>query len=346
MLSQPITVVTGVPGAGKTLYALYQALELQKSGRPVYALGVEGLKDDFCVVLPDDWSIEKWVELPSDSVLLIDECHKWLPVRSPGRPPDWIQKLTEIRHFGITLVLITQDVRNIDSFVRRLIGEHVHLSRKAGFPGAMVRTFQGVQEDVNFGHDSSSLTPWKYPKDLYKVYKSATQHLIKPKIPIKIWIAIIFTVFLCFLVPWVISRFNNVADGPTQTASKNGPIGPKTASASDVKEPKWKTAKDYIDDHQPLINAIPWSAPIHQELPVTTIPDLFCVIWDSGGSEERCTCYNEQVVKDRSIPSQVCFIIAREGLYNPYRNNVRPAGVSNAAPAGPGEPGHLPDAAR
>ena len=348
MLSQPITVVTGVPGAGKTLYALHQALELQKSGRPVFALGVEGLDPDFCNLLPDDWDIAKWVELPADAVLLIDECHKWLPVRSPGRPPEWIQKLTEIRHFGITLILVTQDVRNIDSFVRRLIGEHVHVSRKAGFPGAMVRTFQGVQEDVNFNHASSSMVPWRYPKDLYKVYKSATKHLIKPKLPLKIWLAIGFAAILVFLVPWVISRFNSVADGPSQTASKTGSIDPKTAfaSSSDDEEIKWLTVDDYVKDHKPLLPAIPWTAPVFQDLPLTTVPDMFCSIWDENGPEERCTCYNEQVIKDSSVPSHVCFIIAREGLYNPYRNNVGPAGASNAAPAGPGDPAHTTQAAR
>ena len=154
------------------------------------------------IVPASPYPIEEWNKLPAGSVLVVDEAHKYFPVRQPGRPPQWIQDLTEIRHFGIELILVSQDPRNIDAFVRRLIGVHKHLTRKAGLNGAMVRTFQGVSEDPNdyANRQSSEQVPWKYPKHLFQAYESASLHVVKPKIPKKSFLRFcsVFPVLLLF----------------------------------------------------------------------------------------------------------------------------------------------------
>ena len=328
MLTQPITLITGTPGAGKTLRAIYEALELQKEGREVYALGIDGLDSDLIESLPDDFLIEDWVKLPEGSVLFIDEAHKYFPVRTKDKVPDWMSALTEIRHQGKSIVLITQDPRNIDAFVRRLVGEHLHLTRKAGFNGSLLRTFPGVSDNPDDYHarSSSSAVPWVFPKTLFKHYKSASLHTIKPKIPFKIWLALIFTLCLIVVIPVAIYKFKSFGKGDSQKGDiqQSASLTPKTsafavASNSEEEQQKWFTADDYVKAHKPLIPAVPWSAPVFQGLPITTVPDMHCMIWDDGGKEERCNCYNEQAVKDSGVPDAVCYIIAREGIYNPYR---------------------------
>ena len=105
---------------------------------------------------------------------------------------------------------------------------------------------------------------------------------------------------------------------PNQNASGSSLLGLSGTAGQDKQ--RWQTIDDYARDHTEVVPGLPWTAPIHQDnLTITSNPDLFCVIWDRGGDEERCTCYNEQAIKQRSVPDPVCFIYAREGVYNPYR---------------------------
>lgn len=321
MLTQPITLVTGTPGAGKTLRSIFEGLQLQKDGREVFAYGIDGLDPAFIESLPDTWSLEKWKELPPNSVLIVDEAHKFLPVRQPGKPPQWIQDLTEIRHHGITLILVTQDPRNIDAFVRRLVGEHVHLTRKAGLAGSLVRTFQGVSEDPNDYHarQSSQAVPWVFPKELYKVYKSASLHVMKPKIPWKIWAAGAFVVVLIFLIPYIYFKFGDTIDETPPTMAEKALNSQKSAFAGDEEESPWSSPDAFVKAHKPHFPVAPWSAPIFKNLVPTTVPKILCIASGLENAQDRtCHCYTEQVTRIRDIPTPICEIIVRDGQYNPY----------------------------
>lgn len=331
MLNNPITLITAVPGAGKTLRSIYEGIELAKDGRKVFFYGVDGINCDkikelFDVdtyKLDDDWTLEKWKQLPEKSVLIVDEAHKFLPVRQPGKPPQWIQDLTEIRHFGIQLILITQDPRNIDAFVRRLVGEHLHLSRKAGFAGAMVRTFQGCVENTDdyTQRQSSTQSPWLYDKKLYDVYKSASLHVIKPKLPKKMVFAFSALIFLIFLIPFLIYKFKDTMFGEKEPEVKEGVSTPKNVFKSNNEKEVFYEAEEYLKAHTPIIPLAPWSAPIFQEkLEVKTNPRVFCVIFGNQSDKDyRCNCYTEQMTKLKNIPLPICEQAVREGIYNPYK---------------------------
>jgi len=335
-----IRLFTGLPGAGKTLRAIYEALEMKtKESRPVYHIGIDGMKEEFIPAAPID-SIEDWRKLPPGSILLVDEAHKWLPVRSPGKPPDWIQAITEIRHFGVELWLITQDPRNLDSFVRRLIGKHIHISRKAGFKGAMIREFEGVSEDPNDYHNrqGTTQTPWKYPKHLFQVYKSATLHVVKPKIPKKILFGGILIVACVIVIPYMIYRvYSTVQNRQDQTNQQSSQASAFSASSSALDSKKgsnnlgsngneklsWNTAEEFMKAHTPLIPGIPWSAPIHSNLTPTTVPEIYCIAAGYENAPDRtCNCYTEQATKIQGIHPAICETYARQGSYNPYRANT------------------------
>lgn len=339
-----ITLFTGVPGAGKTLRAIFDALELKGQGRPVFHIGIDGMKPD---IIPESpYSLEDWVNLPAGSVLVVDEAHKFFPVRSPGRPPKWIQDLTEIRHYGIELFLITQDPRNIDSFVRRLIGSHKHLTRKAGLNGAMVRTFQGVSEDPNdYGNRlSSEQTPWKYPKHLFQVYKSASLHVVKPKIPKKIIFAVVLLVACLLGIPYLIysvkSTVSSLDDASPSSVSPSPSPSPSYSFGSPVspdedKIDPWSSPEAFVEAHTPIVPGVPWSAPIHAGLPVQTSPDILCMASGKlGDSDRECNCYTEQATRMHGIPREVCESFVLNGVYNPYRSPSPAGGASvDSAPA-------------
>src|SRR5205809_7156589 len=99
-----ITLITGLPGNGKTLYALTWLKALaEKDGRTVFYSGITD-----CMI--PGWvehEPEKWPELPANSVILIDEVQRVMRPRMHGSAvPAHIAQLETHRHKGVDLVLI------------------------------------------------------------------------------------------------------------------------------------------------------------------------------------------------------------------------------------------------
>lgn len=68
-----ITLMTGLPGHGKTLYCIKMVRErAEKEGRTVYFHGIKEL------TLPwvEMHSPESWPDCPDGSIVVIDECQK------------------------------------------------------------------------------------------------------------------------------------------------------------------------------------------------------------------------------------------------------------------------------
>ncbi|HFA7001243.1 TPA: zonular occludens toxin domain-containing protein, partial [Neisseria gonorrhoeae] len=64
--------------------------------------------------------------IPEGAVLIVGEAHYTYPVRAAGRPvPPYIQELTELRHHGHTVILMTRHPSQLDIFVRNLVSKHV-----------------------------------------------------------------------------------------------------------------------------------------------------------------------------------------------------------------------------
>lgn len=353
MLNNPISLITGVPGAGKSLRAVWHGIELAKAGRKVFFYNMDGLdpskiEADFDATVynvSEDFTMEKWRELPSGSVLIIDEAHKYFPVRQKDAVPSWMVPMTEARHFGIQIILVTQDPRNLDAFVRRLVGEHEHLNRKAGLNGALVRTFQQISENPDDYHakESASAVPWVYPKKIFDVYKSASLHVIKPKFPKKILFAV---VLIPLIIGFLIYAYMKVTDMGSEPEGNEAPKSQKSAlglnneQEKSVRETAWKDSETFVKAHTPLIPVAPWSAPIYEGTAPTRIPEIYCIASGLEGSKDRsCNCYTEQVTKIRNIPVSVCEQAVKDGIYNPYK----PLPSTNTAPiAGQGSTGALP----
>jgi len=66
-----ITIIVGVPGAGKTLYTMSKLRE-EYQDREVYFHNIPGVTVDAWKELQDPY---KWHEKPTGSVIIVDEAH-------------------------------------------------------------------------------------------------------------------------------------------------------------------------------------------------------------------------------------------------------------------------------
>lgn len=188
-----ITLITAVPGSGKTLSAIAIILKAIAEKRMVYT-NISGLQKELIdptgVYLhdaPDDWR-----ETPEGSLVIYDECqqpHLYPSDAKRGKVED--ERLTAMethRHTGHDLIFITQAPTFVHHHIRKLVGEHIHLYRARGVSGAMKYTWSHTCDNPNDRAEQQRADSyfWKYDKSLYKYYKSASVHTYKFKVPKKL----------------------------------------------------------------------------------------------------------------------------------------------------------------
>lgn len=191
-------LVTGMPGNGKTLYAVdwlvrqieTDAERVKKSGgvpRDFYtdiegfdAAAVEKLTGYRVLPCPDDWR-----DAPQGSVLVYDEAHRRFPATGkPGRAEDErIRDMDTHRHGGYDMLFITQWPSKVHHELRQLVGEHVHLNRAMGLESAGLCRWPRVQADPydERQREKSEEEIWRFPKDRYPLYRSSTMHTVSHK---------------------------------------------------------------------------------------------------------------------------------------------------------------------
>jgi zona occludens toxin len=197
-----ITLVTGVPGGGKTLWTVVEIVEkLLSEGREIYTnikgLDLSSIKADTSnVYIIDDEQMIYWEQFPDESIFIFDECQHYFPPRhSTAKKVSYIEALQTHRHRGMDFYFITQEPSLIDKRVRSLVGRHVHQYRPMGLQFAQTFEWPTVNESPNPSHSSSSAyrRKFKFPKKYYKLYKSATKHTHKVNLPWRIIGLIIFS---------------------------------------------------------------------------------------------------------------------------------------------------------
>jgi len=174
-----IILITGVPGAGKTLRAVWRIKKLHEEGRVIYS-NIDGLNLKNVQPAP-----ENWTDTPEGSVVVYDEAQRIFPPDAKGRSnrPD-IAAMETHRHTGHDLILITQHPNLIHQHVRRLVGLHEHLVRAFGWNMAMVyRKDQAIKVDSKSELRSCETEQWKHPKELFELYKSASVHVEHKRMP-------------------------------------------------------------------------------------------------------------------------------------------------------------------
>lgn len=225
-----ITLITAVPGSGKTLWTIGEILKLQKEGRRVYA-NINGLLIPDVHPAPDDWR-----DTPEGSVVIYDECQEIFPSNAkPGVVSD--ERLTAMerhRHTGHDLYFITQAPTFVHHHIRKLVGRHIHLYRPNGIQGANLYTWNFTCDSPNDRQEQERADHvlWKYPKEYFKLYKSATIHTHKFRFPKKIGalLALILVGFGFVGYSLKDGVFSNTPNTPTAQAAEVAQAVPPPAA--------------------------------------------------------------------------------------------------------------------
>lgn len=219
-------MITGTPGSGKSLRALWYIRDFLKEGRKVFT-NIDGITLDV-ESLPDDWR-----DTPEGSVVVVDEAQLVWP--STGRPGvsqnEEIRAMELHRHTGHDIFMLTQHPTLIDSHIRKLVGRHEHLKR--AFGGASASHLWSSHESFSVQDKKDRADAdhfvWQFDKSLYPLYKSATIHTHKWKFPKKLrkyLIGLIICLLILFyVVPRVFSSGgmftgNPVGDNPASSGLK------------------------------------------------------------------------------------------------------------------------------
>ncbi|MDL5034663.1 zonular occludens toxin domain-containing protein [Pelomonas sp. APW6] len=341
----PITLVTGLPGHGKTLYTLARWKEEAEKAQPVprrvYYHGIKGLK----VPGWQEWDVEDWQNLPGGALMIVDEAQFAFPVTGRGQTPEWVQKLATHRHLGLDFVLITQDPMLLDSFARRLVDRHFHVVRKFGTHWATIHEFvNGVRDNVAKNRKDSIRHEWRYPKKVFDWYESAEVHTVKARLPAKLWLGLAAFVIAIALIYVVVQRLNPKNAIGTKAAQSDqvepGAPGAQGARAAGERgsgrdrEPL--TPEQYAEAYRARVAGLPHTAPIYDDAtkPVNVPYPAACL-----ASKARCQCYTQQATKI-DTPDQLCRAIADGGFFIGWNQPVAQAvpverQAQPAAPQGP-----------
>ncbi len=313
----PITLVTGLPGHGKTLYTLARWKdEAEKNGRPVFHNGIKNLK------IPgwQDWKTEEWEKLPPNSIMVVDECQFVFPVRGRGQPPEFIEKLATHRHLGVDFIIITQNPMLLDSFVRRLVDRHFHVVRKFGTHFATVHEFvNGCNDNVHKTRKDSIRHEWRYPKHVFDLYTSAEAHTVKTRIPAKVYVLCAIPFVFAALAYAAYSRLNPDAmverAGGKPATEQAAPGQPVQHSPTQNPGPEELTPAQYYAQYTPRIEGLPHTAPAYDEVtkPTEAPYPAACV-----ASAKSCKCYTQQATK-LQVTESLCRDIASGGFFMAWK---------------------------
>jgi len=194
-----LTLISGVPGSGKTLWTVNQILNNPDyKDRPVYVHNLDGF--DFTArqgLFPLD-DPKTWNDLPEKSVIIFDEAQYAFPVRPANQaPPPWVDLFSTHRHKGYDVFMTSQHPTMIDGHIRKIVGRHLHFLRVFGLKSCTIFEWPEYRTD---NVDSSARRKmaiskrWQYPKKVFGAYKSADAHTHGIHIPWKVWSIPIFFV--------------------------------------------------------------------------------------------------------------------------------------------------------
>lgn len=311
-----IYLITGVPGSGKTLYAvstLVQKLAAEKvTGKDgvernrrviidgindlvidhelmavrkevdltVAARGVKSKEEDETQQGNGLWNWFEWCQ-PGD-ILVVDEVQRyWRPRGMGTKPPPEIAMLETHRHLGVDFVIITQNPMLIDQNVRRLVGRHQNIRRMLGMQRAIIYDWDGCAADVTRTKGATS-SMWSYPKSAYALYKSAELHTKqRHKIPLWLGVPLLAVVMGIFVAPKAFSTMSGAMTGKGIQSSSG-------ASSSSV-----GAAAAYPSTVAVAVPSGAASAPsAAASSPVPVMP----VVAGCVASKKRCACYDSTAV--------------------------------------------------
>ncbi|OAX60810.1 zonular occludens toxin domain-containing protein [Xanthomonas translucens] len=315
-----ISLLTGLPGSGKSLRMAEAISKLVEKGEHVYACNIDGLRIPG-VTLWDD--AKRWRELPVGAILFVDEAQAFFPERRGGEPPECV-RMNKIRHDGIRIVLGTQQPNYLDTYLRGLIGYHEHLLRRDGRQESFLfrenQVMDVVRQKTATIKRNYDYQVYKFNAKYFKCYDSAQTHTIKYQMPalVKRALMILPVAMLLGAGAWYAVYRDTMFAKKDESADKTAPSGPSQAGSSALAPGgalKVDSGESYVASITPLVSDVPWSAPAFLNRPVVSDPHVYCM-----STVNSCRCVTEQNTRVPAIRDDVCRDIARNGEpYNPFK---------------------------
>lgn len=319
-----ITLITGTPGAGKTLYTVSEILG-EFEGRKVFVDGIPELHLPHEEPLGPSLEWDKW--LPHGGVLVIDECQRVYPVRPAGqKPPQSVSAFDTHRHNGHDIVLITQHPNNLDGHIRRLVSRHLHVRRVWGWGKAIVYEWDQTTDPNRLA--TATKKAWSYPKKNFSLYKSASQHNARGQKPPMVF-------YLLFLLPVVFGVLAyTLYQSVTAKVEPSHVTEGKPQKKGEEQEARPVTDKVESFDFVPRFASMPATAPAYDELrKVQTLP----IISGCISSSVKCACYTANAAQIE-IPEKDCRQRAQTIVFDPYSAPPMPSPIVPSIAANTGQP--------
>ena len=274
--------------------------------------------------------------IPQGAVLIVDEAHYTYPVRAAARGvPPYIQELTELRHHGHTVILITQHPSQLDIFVRNLVSKHTHIERKA-IGLKQYSWYKCVTSLDNpaavSGVESSGFKP---PKKAFPYYKSSNQHKgMRQKIPKAVWALVLILGFIGWKGYGVYSSYQrgvNPEVVQTQEQSQQAESIPEMQVSN--RAPSASMGGDLTATlFVPTLAEKPESKPLYNSVrQVKTYERIAACV---GGGQSGCTCYSDQATPLAEVTDAMCREYVKHGIpFNPYKDDSQAVQTAYSQPA-------------
>ena len=314
--------------------------------KPVRAIytNIADLKLVQCRPLPKDCD---WRTTPEGSYFAFDEA-QLIPIFSDeARGIDPIVKdLTIHRHKGYDFLFITQEPSFVHKYIRKLASHHTHLVNIFGWEQSMMLEWSVVQDSPNAIKSiarAENLTRWKFPKEIYPLYKSSTAHTRVKRIPRKLVIFVCLAIFF-FTVPALLLLFagkNPVpflfSDNKTATETKKHDQSDKSqAKQVDKSNPnQLPVSSAQANEQVQNANAISSSSPVADnnvrnepsydvtdpfgyKPTVTPNPVNHRVFSGCFCTKYSCSAYDQQGTKIDGIDRKVCSGLIKDSSNRPF----------------------------
>lgn len=334
-----ITLMTGLPGSGKTAKMVADMAAIKD--RPIFVMGIPDLKVNHEIVPPvSEWTRQEpskedasllvpVFNFPENALIVIDEAQNVYRPRPTGsKVPDIVAAFETHRHEGIDFWLITQHPSLLDANIRRLVGKHFHVHMHP--LGRTLMEWAGARNpDEKSDRMDAVSQRYSPPKKAFKLYKSSQLHTKQtrrfPWIVLGVVILVIFAIFLSTRIYSSIAARQKKPD-VDQLTKKEGETKDITGSPQ---KPVVNAATEGA--FVPVDPSRPESAPIYAQLAqVKDFPKIQgCIL-----TEKTCKCITQQDT-NANIPIDSCVDWVKSRRFDPYRDLPNQVSMPNPISSSP-----------
>lgn len=348
-----ITLITGVPGSGKTLMAvsdLSKKVDKEWAGRKIFIHGIPELTIP-TEPIPEGHTIQDmhvWLKWPENngSIVVIDEAQNIFPPRSAGsKTPEIVEWLHVHRHSGVDIILITQMPGRIDKQVRDLVGAHYHIHKTQ--LGVRMRYFWDYCENnPKSGMKNARPEVYKFDKKAFGLYKSAEIHT-KVKTPKSrvLWVIPAALIVFGLTAYMGYSLLSGLGSSEKDVAENSSLSSVVDVQSDDLKKSvKDKSAmagqeiggqiapsqnKNLTEEMlKPKIEGMVESKPLYDQ--IRQVKQFEYPVACISGGKSGCSCYSSQGTVIKEIDKKTCNDYVKNGMpFNPYKEPNRDV-VQNA----------------